>query len=140
VKGKYDYDSGHEDDLSFNAGQIIIVTEEVDEEWYQGEYIDDEGRQRQGMFPRNFVVPLKPRTNASHGSPPSSKQDPVAQPVQPSSNVRGGSNYPGQTPNIPVLSSSAPRSSAKMGPASGPPSEAESAPPRSVDLCPTSQH
>jgi len=67
VKGKYDYNSGHEDDLSFNAGQIIAVTEEVDDEWYQGEYTDGEGHLHQGMFPRNFVIPLKTRS-ASAGT------------------------------------------------------------------------
>jgi len=56
VKAKYDYNSGHEDDLSFSAGQIITVTEEVDEEWYNGEYVDGHGNLCQGMFPRNFVV------------------------------------------------------------------------------------
>ena len=56
VKAKYDYNSGHEDDLSFAVGQIITVLEEVDDEWYNGEYVDSEGRRLQGMFPRNFVV------------------------------------------------------------------------------------
>ena len=61
VKAKYDYNSGHEDDLFFTAGQIITVTEEVDEEWYNGQYTDSQGKLHQGMFPRNFVtVPPKP--------------------------------------------------------------------------------
>lgn len=58
VKAKFDYNSGHEDDLSFTAGQVIKVTEEVDDEWYNGEYVDNRGSLRQGMFPRNFVVPI----------------------------------------------------------------------------------
>ena len=61
VKAKFDYNSGHEDDLSFTAGQVIKVTEEVDDEWYNGEYLDNQGNIRQGMFPRNFVVPIPPR-------------------------------------------------------------------------------
>lgn len=64
VKAKYDYNSGHEDDLSFSAGQVINVTEEVDEEWYNGEYHDNNGKQHQGMFPRNFVTLHTPETTA----------------------------------------------------------------------------
>jgi hypothetical protein len=56
VKAKYDYNSGHEDDLSFTAGQIITILEEVDDEWYSGEYHDGQGKRHRGMFPRNFVV------------------------------------------------------------------------------------
>ena len=57
VKAKYDYNSGHEDDLSFASGQILTVIEEIDGEWYFGEYVDGNGRRHQGMFPRNFVIP-----------------------------------------------------------------------------------
>jgi hypothetical protein len=133
VKGKYDYNSGHEDDLSFNAGQIIVVTEEVDEEWYQGEYIDDEGRLRQGMFPRNFVqvVPPKPRSSATaHGSTPTSKQDPAQPWVPPSSTGRLRSHPPDQPTVVPILSHPAPRSSTKVVP--GSPSESPSSPAQSV--------
>src|SRR5579859_6359808 len=56
VKAKYDYDSGHEDDLRFTAGQLITVLEEVDEEWYNGEFTGSDGVRHQGMFPRNFVT------------------------------------------------------------------------------------
>ena len=59
VKAKYDYNSGHEDDLAFSVGQIINVTEEVDKEWYSGEYLDANGVSHQGMFPRNFVTVLR---------------------------------------------------------------------------------
>ena len=66
VKARFDYNSGHEDDLSFSIGQIITVTEEVDEEWYTGEYVDDNGNVCQGMFPRTFVVAVpSQRTDAS---------------------------------------------------------------------------
>src|SRR5579859_4630788 len=56
VKAKFDYNSGHEDDLSFSAGQIITVTEEVDHEWYSGGYTGLDGKHYEGMFPRNFVT------------------------------------------------------------------------------------
>jgi myosin tail region-interacting protein MTI1 len=64
VKAKYDYNSGHEDDLSFNAGQIIQVTEEVDDEWYNGEF-NDRGQLRRGMFPRNFVSIINRESTAT---------------------------------------------------------------------------
>jgi hypothetical protein len=75
VKAKYDYNSGHEDDLFFTAGQIITVTEEVDEEWYNGQYTDTQGRRRQGMFPRNFVTVLPKQSPAP--PPPATKQGTV---------------------------------------------------------------
>lgn len=73
VKAKYDYNSGHEDDLSFSAGQVIIIIEEVDEEWYNGEYVDGHGKRHQGMFPRNFVVAIPSHSNIVP-SPPTVKQ------------------------------------------------------------------
>jgi|SRR5277367_1884967 len=72
VKAKYDYNSGHEDDLSFTAGQIITVTEEVDEEWYNGQYFDSQRKLHQGMFPRNFVTVLPKPIPAP--PPPATKQ------------------------------------------------------------------
>jgi len=60
VRAKYDYNSGHEDDLSFAAGQVITITEEVDEEWYSGQYEDSAGTLQLGMFPRNFVTVMTP--------------------------------------------------------------------------------
>jgi hypothetical protein len=73
VKAKYDYNSGHEDDLSFTAGQIITVTEEVDEEWYNGQYFDSQRKLHQGMFPRNFVTVLPKPIPAP--PPPANKQN-----------------------------------------------------------------
>jgi hypothetical protein len=60
VKALYDYVSGHEDDLGFTAGQIITVTEEEDDDWYSGEYVDDSGAKQEGIFPRNFVEKVEP--------------------------------------------------------------------------------
>lgn len=133
MKGKYDYNSGHEDDLSFNAGQIIIVTEEVDEEWYQGEYTDTEGHQRRGMFPRNFVVPSKPRiSTVASGAPSSLRQGPAQPSAQSSSTVRINSKPPGQIPSVPIMSPSNPGSSAKI--LASPTSEAQTTPPQFVCL------
>ncbi|KLU82578.1 hypothetical protein MAPG_01650 [Magnaporthiopsis poae ATCC 64411] len=55
VKALFEYSSPHEDDLQFAAGQIITVTEEEDDDWYTGEYVDDAGAKHEGIFPRNFV-------------------------------------------------------------------------------------
>ncbi|KAK3390337.1 hypothetical protein B0H63DRAFT_111799 [Podospora didyma] len=60
VKALYEYTSPHEDDLAFQAGQIITVTEEEDAEWYAGEYVDDAGTKHEGIFPRNFVEKYEP--------------------------------------------------------------------------------
>jgi len=134
VKGKYDYQSGHEDDLSFNAGQVIIVTEEVDEEWYQGEYTDNDGRLHHGMFPRNFVVASKPRTAApAGGSPAASVQEPVQQLTQSFLTMPPGSNRPEQTPSGPSSSPAAPRPLAT--PVSSPHSDVPATPPQSVYAC-----
>jgi hypothetical protein len=60
VKAVYDYASPHEDDLDFKVGQIISVTEEEGDDWYVGEYTDDNGTKRDGLFPRNFVERYEP--------------------------------------------------------------------------------
>ncbi|TPX12028.1 uncharacterized protein E0L32_007331 [Thyridium curvatum] len=60
VKAVYEYNSAHEDDLQFHIGQIITVTEEEDDEWYTGEYVDESGAKQEGMFPRNFVEKYEP--------------------------------------------------------------------------------
>lgn len=60
VKAVYSYESPHEDDLNFSSGQIITVTEEEDNDWYYGEYVDESGLTKEGIFPRNFVERLQP--------------------------------------------------------------------------------
>lgn len=61
VKAVYEYTSPHEDDLHFPNGQIITVTEEEDDDWYSGEYVDAEGVKKEGIFPRNFVEKYEPQ-------------------------------------------------------------------------------
>lgn len=61
VKAIFEYNSGHEDDLNFPAGQIITVTDEEDADWYGGEYVDDNGVKQEGIFPRNFVERYEPQ-------------------------------------------------------------------------------
>lgn len=60
VKAVYEYTSPHDDDLHFPNGQIITVTEEEDEDWYVGEYVDASGVKQEGIFPRNFVEKYEP--------------------------------------------------------------------------------
>ena len=60
VRALYSYASPHDDDLNFAQGQIIIVTEEEDSDWYYGEYVDASGATKQGIFPRNFVERVEP--------------------------------------------------------------------------------
>jgi hypothetical protein len=60
VKASYEYSSPHDDDLSFPQGQIITVTEEEDADWYVGEYSDESGALKSGLFPRNFVQRYEP--------------------------------------------------------------------------------
>lgn len=60
VKALYEYSSPHEDDLNFPVGQIITITEEEDEDWYTGEYLDEAGAKHEGIFPRNFVEKYEP--------------------------------------------------------------------------------
>ncbi|KAJ4359966.1 assembly of actin patch protein [Didymosphaeria variabile] len=60
VKAVYEYDSPHPGDLLFPNGQIITVTEEEDDDWYVGEYVDDSGIKHEGIFPKNFVEKVEP--------------------------------------------------------------------------------
>ena len=55
VRAIWDHISRHKGDLSFSKGQIMTVAEEVDENWYAGEYTDEKGAKREGIFPKNRV-------------------------------------------------------------------------------------
>ncbi|KOS21166.1 Myosin tail region-interacting protein MTI1 [Escovopsis weberi] len=96
VRALFEYASAHEDDLSFDAGQIITVTEQEDDDWYGGEYIDGSGTKREGIFPRNFVEKFeptapprparaRPRPSVSEGSAPeeaAAQQPPPPPPIR----------------------------------------------------------
>jgi hypothetical protein len=60
VKAVFEYTSPHDDDLHFPNGQIITVTEEEDDDWYVGEYVDASGMKQEGLFPKNFVEKYEP--------------------------------------------------------------------------------
>ena len=89
VKAVYEYTSPHEDDLHFASGQIITVTEEEDDDWYTGEYIDASGVKQEGIFPKNFVEKYEPTAPPRPVRASRPKKDaettpaPVAEPVPP---------------------------------------------------------
>lgn len=60
VKAVYEYRSDEPDDLNFENGQIITVTDEEDDDWYTGEYVTADGTKKDGIFPRNFVEKYEP--------------------------------------------------------------------------------
>lgn len=108
VKAIFEYTSDHEDDLTFSIGQIITVTAEEDDEWYCGEYMDERGAKREGIFPRNFVERYEPPAPPRPSRPSRPKKEPDAsaqvetaiQPPQPVSSPAVGS--PASEPPPPV--------------------------------------
>uniref|UniRef100_A0A8H7N530 SH3 domain-containing protein n=1 Tax=Bionectria ochroleuca TaxID=29856 RepID=A0A8H7N530_BIOOC len=106
VKALYDYTSPHEDDLNFDIGQVITVTEEDDDDWYGGEYLDANGVKKEGIFPRNFVEKIEPQapprpTRNRH------KKDAEA-PPQPE---QASSHPPPPPPTVPAVEPPAPQPS-----------------------------
>lgn len=89
VKALYEYSSPHEDDLQFDSGQVITVTEEEDEDWYTGEYVDESGVRHEGIFPRNFVekyepvAPPRPTRTRPKKEPEPAPEEPAAAPEEP---------------------------------------------------------
>ncbi|CUS24513.1 LAQU0S17e00606g1_1 [Lachancea quebecensis] len=55
VIAQFPYTSEHDDDLNFEKGSLITVQSIEDEEWYFGEYRDENGNQKEGIFPKSFV-------------------------------------------------------------------------------------
>ncbi|KAM8947325.1 arf-GAP with SH3 domain, ANK repeat and PH domain-containing protein 1-like isoform 2-T2 [Pelodytes ibericus] len=53
VKALFDCTADREDELTFSTGEIIVVTEEEDQNWWNG-YIDGQ-LHRRGVFPASFV-------------------------------------------------------------------------------------
>ncbi|EEH19709.2 hypothetical protein PABG_01968 [Paracoccidioides brasiliensis Pb03] len=76
VRSVYEYTSEHDDDLNFSVDQIIKVIAEEDEDWYFGEYVDDSGSKREGIFPRNFVERYEPATPPRPARPSKSRKEP----------------------------------------------------------------
>lgn len=53
VKALFDCTADRDDELTFTIGEIIVVTEEEDQNWWNG-YIDGQ-LHRRGVFPASFV-------------------------------------------------------------------------------------
>lgn len=83
VKAIYEYASEEADDLSFPVGQVITITETIDEDWYEGEYTDVSGVKKAGIFPNNFVEKYEPEVPVRPSRPtrPKSVQSPPPAPV-----------------------------------------------------------
>ena len=81
VKAVYEYKSEEPDDLKFPNGQIITVTEEEDDDWYSGQYVDAAGNKQQGIFPKNFVEKYEPEIPSRPSRPTKSKRDVDPAPV-----------------------------------------------------------
>lgn len=60
----YDFDGESLEELSFRAGDVITVVEEVDEGWWLGE-VEHIGPKRRGIFPVNYTEEI-----TAHRSPP----------------------------------------------------------------------
>ncbi|KAJ3107120.1 hypothetical protein HDU97_004813 [Phlyctochytrium planicorne] len=95
VKVLYDFEAEGPGELSIRSGDIINVTVEIDDGWWEGELTDGSGAG--GMFPSNYVEviddqllrapPMPSRPSSSHSNPPSS------------TSARGSySNGPGSSP------------------------------------------
>ncbi|XP_076456923.1 arf-GAP with SH3 domain, ANK repeat and PH domain-containing protein 2-like [Babylonia areolata] len=55
-KALYDCEADNDDELTFKEGEIIIILEEVEEEWWEGEV--ENNPKRRGLFPTSFVEML----------------------------------------------------------------------------------
>lgn len=69
VRALYAFRAENDGDLEFPKGEIISVTEEIDENWWSGEIQEDDGTIKKGIFPVNYVEKLTniPSDNASSG-------------------------------------------------------------------------
>lgn len=50
AKCTFDYDAVNEDELTLKVGDIVVVTKQEDEGWWEGEF-----NGKHGVFPSNFV-------------------------------------------------------------------------------------
>ncbi|OTB03332.1 hypothetical protein M426DRAFT_12691 [Hypoxylon sp. CI-4A] len=119
VKAVYEYTSNHEDDLPFAIGQIITVTDEEDDDWYGGEYVDDLGVRREGIFPRNFVEKYEPTAPPRPTRIRKKEAEPTASSPPPPPSAAPSSPPPVTSPTLPPA---APRSPpAPVAPVAKPP-------------------
>lgn len=53
VMAMFDYVAQQDDELSLNRGDILIVLEKIDADWWRGEMANGQ----QGLFPVNYIQP-----------------------------------------------------------------------------------
>lgn len=82
VKAIYEYQSPHDDDLHFPNGQIITVTEDDEDDWYTGQYVDASGVHQEGIFPRNFVEKFEPTAPPRPTRAARPKKEEIADPAE----------------------------------------------------------
>ncbi|KAI8805784.1 hypothetical protein BJ742DRAFT_855673, partial [Cladochytrium replicatum] len=112
AKVLFDFDADGPDELSIRKGDIINVTNEIDQGWWEGELADDSGRG--GMFPANYVEALsKPAPPAMPSRPPP-EQD-AARSRHPSMASVTSSSSRHITPHGPPMMSAAQRSVSASG-------------------------
>ena len=121
VKAVFDYRSEEADDLTFDNGQIITVTDASEDDWYTGDYTNAAGEHVEGIFPRNFVeryepaIPTRPARTPRRAPPPEApvetppRDEPA--PARPSEPLReAGIEPPHATdPPPPTQASAAPK-------------------------------
>lgn len=52
----YNFDARGDDELELKRGDIIIVTDKDDKDWWNG-FIERDGRMCRGVFPASYVRP-----------------------------------------------------------------------------------
>ncbi|OCF41898.1 hypothetical protein I317_04308 [Kwoniella heveanensis CBS 569] len=86
AKALWDFNGTEGDDLQFRSGDIIVIDEEVNEQWYRGRVIPQGHNAplpRSGLFPSNYIEKLPPAPYyASPPPPPQHQQQQVMVPYQ----------------------------------------------------------
>ncbi|VDC06857.1 unnamed protein product [Peniophora sp. CBMAI 1063] len=87
----YNEDGAEPNDLSFRGGDIIVITDETNADWWTGQH-----NGREGLFPANFVEKITRSSSSPARAAASSRAIPAQTPTPPSS--AGYASPPPQTP------------------------------------------
>ncbi|ODN94170.1 hypothetical protein L198_05021 [Cryptococcus wingfieldii CBS 7118] len=72
AKALWDFSGTQADDLQFRSGDILIIDEEVNDQWSRGRVIPNGHHAplpRSGLFPSNYVEKIEPQLQQSHQPP-----------------------------------------------------------------------